>query len=95
MMWIGICIILLQTYVIVNLSRKLDQSEDVIEGFYTSAVDILSEMRRLDDREMFEKDDEVGHLWSLITDTIGELRYTLYGETGTEEDEESLLDTRN
>jgi hypothetical protein len=45
-------------------------------------------MRTLDEKQMFEKDDEVGDLFSQLTDTINELRPLLYGSVIDVETEE-------
>jgi len=41
-------------------------------------------MRVLDEKQMFETDDEVGTLFQQLTDIIGTLRSLLYGNTDDE-----------
>ena len=65
---------------------KLEIYEDNIMKFYTGATKILSAARHLDNREMFEKDDEVGALFQQLITVIGELRGIIYE---AEEDEET------
>jgi len=75
--------------------RKLEQFEDITEEyesrilwFYETASDILATARKLDKREMFEKDDEVGQLFEQLIDATGELRKLIYvTEEETEENE--------
>lgn len=81
--------------------KKLEQFEDItteyegrIEWFYEETSNVLATARRLDRKEMFEKDDEVGVLFESLTDIIGELRKLIY-DTQETEDEEPLLDSRN
>ena len=76
-------------YVIWNLLRKTEMYEDTIVRFNEGAINILTKMRIIDERQMFEKDDEVGILFEDLSSTIGELRYILYGE---ETEEEPILD---
>jgi hypothetical protein len=53
--------------------------EDAIENFYTRLDRTLKTMRAIDQREMFEKDDEVGSVFNQIVDTVNDLRPLLYG----------------
>tara|TARA_S200002703_G_scaffold155035_1_gene158685 strand:+ start:4537 stop:4848 length:312 start_codon:yes stop_codon:yes gene_type:complete len=86
------------TYSAIITLKKLEQFEDITEEyesrimwFYETTSDILATARRLDQREMFENDDEVGQLFNQLIDTTGELRKLIYDTEETEE-EESLLD---
>ena len=58
--------------------KKIEIYEDNIMKFYTGATGILSAARHLDNREMFEKDDEVGTLFDQLIEVIGELRGIIY-----------------
>jgi hypothetical protein len=62
-----------------NLLRKNEVMEDAIENFYTRLDRTLKTMRAIDQREMFEKDDEVGSVFNQIVDTVNDLRPLLYG----------------
>ena len=53
-----------------NLLRKNELMEETIENFYTRLDKTLRTMRALDERQMFEKDDEVGDVFSQLTDTV-------------------------
>ena len=65
--------------------KKIEIYEDNIMRFYTGATKILSTSRHLDNREMFEKDDEVGALFQQLITVIGELRGIIYEEEEEEE----------
>ena len=66
--------------------RKIEIYEDNIVRFYEGATKILRTTRHLDNKEMFEKDDEVGALFQQLIAVIGELRGIIYE---TEEEEET------
>ena len=58
--------------------KKIEIYEDNIMRFYEGATKILRTSRHLDNREMFEKDDEVGTLFDQLIEVIGELRGIIY-----------------
>ena len=70
------------SYVVV---KKIEIYEDNIMRFYVGATKILKTARHLDNREMFEKDDEVGALFQQLITVIGELRGVIYEEEEEEE----------
>lgn len=72
--------------------EHIDHLEYRISRFYTGTQDVLMNMRAIDRDEMFEKDDDVGTLFTQLTEIIGELRILLYGE---EEEEQHILDERD
>ena len=65
--------------------KKIEIYEDNIMRFYEGATKILRTSRHLDNREMFEKDDEVGALFQQLITVIGELRGVIYEEEEEEE----------
>ena len=65
--------------------KKLEVYEDNIMRFYEGATQILRTSRHLDNKEMFEKDDEVGALFQQLITVIGELRGIIYEEEEKEE----------
>jgi hypothetical protein len=67
-------------YIIFNLLKKLEIYEQNIEEFYSSLSIVLHTMRALDEKKMFETDDEVGELFGQLTDIISVLRPILYGQ---------------
>ena len=66
-------------YAALNMLRKNESMEDAIQNFYFRLQTTLTIMRMLDEKQMFEKDDEVGDVFAQITDTVNELRPLLYG----------------
>ena len=65
--------------------KKIEIYEDNIMKFYKGATKILRTARYLDNREMFEKDDEVGTLFDQLIGIIGELRGIIYEKEEEEE----------
>ena len=65
--------------------RKIEIYEDNIMRFYEGTTRILRTSRHLDNKEMFEKDDEVGALFQQLITVIGELRGLIYEEEEKEE----------
>lgn len=64
-------------YAVYNLLRKLEKFEEVLEESDTFVQDelkrneaLLEALRQIDQRQMFEKDDEVGSLFKQIIETI-------------------------
>ena len=60
-----------------NLLKKLEKYEDVIyenESFIEDELQrneaLLEALRQIDNRQMFEKDDDVGSIFTLIKETI-------------------------
>jgi len=69
---LGVCI-----YVIFNLLKKLEKYEDQFEEYQkfieteTNRNEALLEaLRQIDQRQMFEKDDDVGSIFYQIKETI-------------------------
>ena len=69
---LGVCI-----YVIFNLLKKLEKYEDQFEE-YQQFIEketkrneaLLEALRQIDNRQMFEKDDDVGSIFYQIKETI-------------------------
>ena len=64
-------------YVVWNLLKKLERYEDIIEEndkFIQSELQrneaLLEALRQIDQRQMFEKDDDVGSIFYQIKETI-------------------------
>lgn len=69
-----------------NLLRKLEVFEKQVETLdnqlaevYSALSITLHTMRVIDERQMFEKDDEVGTVFQELTDIVNNLRPLLYG----------------
>jgi high-affinity Fe2+/Pb2+ permease len=72
-------------YTTYNLLKKLEVYEKSIEEFYTSLSFVLHTMQVLDERKMFESDDEVGTVFQQMAEILFTLRPIIYGK---EQDEE-------
>lgn len=57
-------------YTIFNLLNKLEKLEDFIDLQEQYNTTLLETLREIDSKQMFEKDDEVGSLFTQIKDTI-------------------------
>ena len=57
-------------YTIFNLLNKLEKLEDFIDLQEQYNITLLETLREIDSKQMFEKDDEVGSLFTQIKDTI-------------------------
>jgi hypothetical protein len=71
-------------YIISNLSKKITLYEQSIQQFYEDTSMVLHTMRVLDEKKMFESDDEVGTVFQQLTEIMGSLRPLLYGNTDDE-----------
>jgi hypothetical protein len=63
-------IVLTLGFVTINLLKKLEKYEDFIGSELLKNEALLNALREIDNREMFEKDDEVGSVFYQIKDTI-------------------------
>ena len=57
-------------YVIIINLRKLESYEDFIEKEIDRNEALLEALRQIDQRQMFEKDDDVGSIFYQIKETI-------------------------
>lgn len=62
------------TYTTINLLRKNEFYEEKIQEFYSSLYITLKNMQLIDERQMFENDDDVGIIFTLLKDTLNGLR---------------------
>ena len=74
-------------YATYNLLKKLETYEKSIEEFYTSLSFVLHTMRTLDEKQMFESDDEVGTVFKQMADILFTLRPIIYGKEQNEEED--------
>jgi predicted transcriptional regulator len=65
-----ITFLLAALYGIYNLLKKLERYEDFIEVETTKNQALLEALREIDNRQMFEKDDDVGSIFYQIKETI-------------------------
>ena len=72
-----VIIVTIETWAIINLTKKVEKYEDIIDENDKFIVDelgrneaLLEALRQIDNRQMFEKDDDVGSIFNLIKETI-------------------------
>lgn len=84
----GLLLILSTTfgYGLYNSLKKIEFYEDtveeyekLIERYYENTAITLQTMRSIDDRQLFEKDDDVGVTFQMLVDTLNELKPEIYG----------------
>jgi hypothetical protein len=63
-------LILALSYAVYNLLSKVEKYEDFIDQQSINNETLLETLREIDSKQMFEKDDEVGSLFTQIKDTI-------------------------
>jgi hypothetical protein len=61
------------TYACWNLLKKNEMLEDAINLFYARTNATVKYMRFLDERQLFEQDDEVGEVFKLLVETADKL----------------------
>jgi hypothetical protein len=67
-------IILSLVYAVYNLLSKVERYEDFIDQQELNNQTLLETLRRIDSKQMFEKDDEVGSLFTQIKDIITQFK---------------------
>ena len=67
-------IILSLVYAVYNLLSKVERYEDFIDQQELNNQTLLETLRRVDSKQMFEKDDEVGSLFVQLKDTITQFK---------------------
>lgn len=95
MVWVIITILTVLVgvlgYACWNLLKKIEMLEDAINLFYARTNATIKYMRFLDERQMFEADDEVGEVFKLLVETVDKLYGFVTeirdGNTGTKEKE--------
>ena len=65
--------VLMEGYVIWNLTRKTEMLETWVQSFSTKVVNVRNELTEIDATGHFEADDEVGTIFKQIQDTIDQL----------------------
>ena len=77
MTYLLLIIIAALVFAVWNLLKKIEKYEDIIQENDAFIQDelarneaLLEALRQIDNRQMFEKDDDVGSIFSLIKETI-------------------------
>ena len=88
---VAILIIAALAYACWNMLRKNEMLEDAINAYHARTWRAIQEMRVLDNREIFESDDEVGVVFKQLVECVEELdafvTETVDGDTTNEETE--------
>ena len=70
---------IIQLYVIVNLYKKVDFLEQVLDGTYVTIRDTIDRMKEIDTLGSFESDDETGSTFQMLKEEIDNLNNLLEG----------------
>lgn len=81
-------------YAAINSMFKIEKYEDAVSNFYVAVKAILHDARELDNRQMFEKDDDVGILFSELTSLVNTLEGIIPFEETDEEIDEKAQKTK-
>ena len=68
-----ILLTLVESYVIFNLTKKVERLESWIEDYAQRVIDTQETLKEIDDKGNFEADDEVGIVFQSIKATVDEL----------------------
>jgi hypothetical protein len=71
---------IIQLYVIVNLYKKVDFLEQVLDGTYVTIRDTIDRMKEIDTLGSFESDDETGSTFQMLKEEIDNLDNLLEGQ---------------
>ena len=72
-------LLVIESYVVWNLSRKTELLETWVESFSQTVNEVQTELQRIDNTGHFEADDEIGTIFTQIKDTFKQLE-TYRGE---------------
>lgn len=67
-----VCIVGALGYAIKNLLRKLEIYEEWVDDFRGEAHQVYTRLKTVDEKNLFEKDDDVGFVFSELLRIIGE-----------------------
>lgn len=79
-------LLLASLYLVYNLTNKVEFYEANIGEFYSRVAIVLHSMRAVDEKQMFENDDEVGSVFQQLNDILSTLRPLIYGITDDQEE---------
>lgn len=69
--------VLMEGYVIWNLTRKTEMLETWVEDFSVKVMNVSDELKEIDATGHFEADDEIGTIFTGIQEIIKDLQETL------------------
>jgi len=82
-------LLLVAIFVIVNMYRKLIVHEDWEMEIRVEMHKVLNTMKVLDNKQLFEKDDEVGELWTAVATAVRKIDTFLVPEHEADESGET------
>ena len=78
---VAVILLLLPTYIIVNLLHKVERLDDELSNVSSSLVDVLTtiekaytDMKIIDSRGLFESEDETGQVFKSLKQEVDMLR---------------------
>ena len=81
------CILIILLYIVFNLLRKIENVEDAYKDatttnilLYETLEQTYSKMKEIDDKGIFESDDETGAVFKQLRDTLTIASVALQGE---------------
>ena len=77
-------VVLIEGYVIWNLTRKTELLETWMENFSDRVSQVQSDLNDIDSTGHFEADDEIGSIFDSIKDIINDLNNFTEGEETSE-----------
>lgn len=80
-----LCILLVCTYIIINLYKKVKIYETWTTVLREKVYKLQQDVKEVDTRGIFEKDDEVGFIYEEISTLINNLDHGLVEEETTKE----------
>ena len=80
----GACIVLWYLFRAARIRNEI--YEEAIQAYYENTALTLHMMRAIDDRQLFEKDDDVGSTFQMLVDTLNQLRPYIYEDDNAEEE---------
>ena len=72
-----------------NVLARNEAFEKILSEFYSQVTITIHNMRVLDEKRMFQEDDEVGQIFSQLVDAVNDLRPLIYGSIPENDSEET------
>jgi len=88
-----IIIVILLLIAVSNMNKKLVRYEDWTIEMRKQIYKMFNTIKVLDNKQMFEKDDDVGRLWEAIKETVDKIdAFVVPDGVEDEEDEELIIE---
>jgi len=84
-------IVILLVITCINMYKKLGRYEDWTFEIRKQIYKVFNTMKLLDNKQMFEKDDDVGRLWSAIKETVNKIDDFVVPDGIEEEEDKELI----